>query len=77
MSSAKAFFLAAAAAVAVGVTSGCTVQEDTQPDTTIVQPKTETVPVPVPGPSGPPGPAGAPGAPGAPGASGAPGGSGR
>jgi hypothetical protein len=47
--------------------------EDRDPDTTIVNPsspKTEVVPVPVPGPqgapgpSGPAGPAGAPGAPG-------------
>ena len=60
---------------------GPTVVEDRKPDstTTIVQPsspKTEVVPVPVPGPqgtpgpAGPAGPAGAPGAPGAPGASG-------
>lgn len=69
------WLLVGACAVGVSGLVGCspTVVEDRTPDTTVVNPpapsapKTEVVPVPVPGPQGPagaPGPAGPAGAPG-------------
>lgn len=73
------WLLVGACALGVSALVGCTpttVVEDRTPSTTVVNPpaqsapKTEVVPVPVPGPQGPagaPGPAGPAGAPGAPG----------
>ncbi len=56
------WWITALAVATLGALGGCTVNEDSTPDTTVVTPgKTEVVPVPVPGSPGPPGPPGAPG----------------
>jgi hypothetical protein len=67
------WLMVGACALGVSGLMGCspTVVEDRTPDTTVVNPpsapKTEVVPVPVPGPQGAPGPAGPAGPAGAPG----------